>query len=356
MNNEVGSVLVCQHSAHFYAHVSCAPCILHSHYGSPFLMQITTAATKVTVQFLRMLRRRSHLLAMGVALHYLFTTDLLSKPKSTALRSKRIKQEPVPEPLETPKKTPDSAAICLIASNEEYYLDEWLDYHLGIGFQHIYIYDNSNDLGNGWLDRRPRLEGKVTVNYYPGEDKQGAAYQHCGQNYLLGKYRWVGLFDADEYLVLKKHSNVVSFLSEYCKKGSISLSWQLHSWNGRLQYSPEPVTKRFQGMHSVDQHVKTISSVDAVDWSQVPHPHHTFLIEGYRQLDTKGNEIAPKWQNLRFPSDVAVFFHHHCKSHKEYIAKRTRGRATMSGAAHVKSRNELIEKAKNRDGFHNNTR
>lgn len=252
----------------------------------------------------------------------------------------------------------DTAAICIIVSNEEYYLDEWLDYHLGLGFAHIYIYDNTDsfDLGHGWLDRRPRLYGKVTVLSYPGQDKQGSSYQHCGQNYLLGRYRWVGFFDADEYLVLKKHSTIKSFLMEYCETGAISINWQIHSWNGRLQYSPEPVTKRFQGMHAVDQHVKTISSVDAVNWTVTHHPHYTFLKAGFQQVDTNGDEISPKWQNRRFPSDVALFFHHHCKSHKEYIGKRMRGRATMSGEALVKSRNELVEKAKNKVGFHNTTR
>eukprot|EP00804_Cyclotella_cryptica_P004994 CCRYP_021192-RA/>CCRYP_021192-RA protein AED:0.16 eAED:0.16 QI:360/1/1/1/0.66/0.5/4/207/888 len=268
------------------------------------------------------------------------------------------KQEKVVSQISSTKIKKDTAAICIIVSNEEYYLDEWLDYHLGLGFAHIYIYDNTDsfDLGHGWLDRRPRLDSKVTVHFYPGQDKQGSAYQHCGQNYLLGRHRWVGFFDADEYLVLKKHSTITSFLTEYCETGAISISWQLHSWNGRLQYSPEPVTKRFQGMHSVDQHVKTISNVDAVNWTVTHHPHYAFLKAGFQQVDTNGDEISPQWQNLRFPSDVALFFHHHCKSHKEYIGKRMRGRATMSGEALVKSRNELVEKAKNKVGFHNTTR
>lgn len=33
----------------------------------------------------------------------------------------------------------DTAAICTIVTNEEYYLDEWIDYHLGIGFSHFYL-------------------------------------------------------------------------------------------------------------------------------------------------------------------------------------------------------------------------
>lgn len=32
-----------------------------------------------------------------------------------------------------------SAAVCTIVTDEEFYLDEWIDYHVGLGFSHIYI-------------------------------------------------------------------------------------------------------------------------------------------------------------------------------------------------------------------------
>lgn len=36
------------------------------------------------------------------------------------------------------------SAICSIARNENEYLDEWVTYHLNLGFDHIFIYDNNN--------------------------------------------------------------------------------------------------------------------------------------------------------------------------------------------------------------------
>ena len=99
-------------------------CSILSYQGSPFLVKITTAATNIAMY---VLRRRSYILIFGLVLPYLITSSFLSIPS-------------VPNPfvpMEGTKKTPDKAAICLIVSNEEYYLDEWLDYHLGIGFQHM---------------------------------------------------------------------------------------------------------------------------------------------------------------------------------------------------------------------------
>ena len=144
----------------------------------------------------------------------------------------------------------DTAVICSIVKNEEAYLDEWIDYHLGIGFEHIYIYDNTDnyDLGHGWLDRRPRLRQRVTIQSHPGIGQQVHVFQNCVKNHALKHgHRWVGHFDVDEFLVLRSHTSVVPFLSEYCKQGALSLNWHFQTWSNRLQYSPEPVTKRFQG-------------------------------------------------------------------------------------------------------------
>jgi hypothetical protein len=216
------------------------------------------------------------------------------------------------------KTTNDTAAICVIASEEEIYIDEWLDYHLSIGFHHIYVYDNSdgNDLDHGWLSRRPRLANKVTIHYLPGEGMQMPAYQHCLENHMrLEGYRWVAFMDVDEFLVLKKHTNVVDFLLEYAKQGSISLNWELYGWDGRLQFSPKPVTKRFRGISSdgANAHVKIISNVDAILPGQPTNPHYVLLIDGQQQLDTDGDIVADKWKNDRRPTDVAVINHYHTK-------------------------------------------
>ena len=36
-----------------------------------------------------------------------------------------------------------SAVLCVIVLNERPYIDEWINYHLGLGFSKIVVYDNS---------------------------------------------------------------------------------------------------------------------------------------------------------------------------------------------------------------------
>ena len=36
-------------------------------------------------------------------------------------------------------------SICLLTKDENKYLKEWVQYHLSIGIDHFYIYDNNSD-------------------------------------------------------------------------------------------------------------------------------------------------------------------------------------------------------------------
>lgn len=38
-------------------------------------------------------------------------------------------------------------AILSLAKNENWYINDWVDYHVGLGFDRIFIYDN-NDIEN----------------------------------------------------------------------------------------------------------------------------------------------------------------------------------------------------------------
>ena len=35
-------------------------------------------------------------------------------------------------------------AICAIAKNENNYINDWVNWHINIGFDHIYLYDNND--------------------------------------------------------------------------------------------------------------------------------------------------------------------------------------------------------------------
>ena len=67
--------------------------------------------------------------------------------------------------------------ICCIAKKETNYIEEWIRYHLKLGFSKIYIFDNSDDfelrdfLSNSKIDF-----SKIMLIHFPGKGKQLMTY------------------------------------------------------------------------------------------------------------------------------------------------------------------------------------
>ena len=86
--------------------------------------------------------------------------------------------------------------IIAIAKNENLYLREWFDWHLGLGFDHIIIGLNDDEFKP--LITNPR----VTYKDYSGIDKlQTLAYTEMYQEYR-DQFDWLLFIDIDEFVML----------------------------------------------------------------------------------------------------------------------------------------------------------
>lgn len=101
-------------------------------------------------------------------------------------------------------------AIIAIAKNENLYLREWIDWHLGLGFDNIMIGPNDDEF-------KPLITNpKVIYEDYSGVEKvQSLAYTE-----LYIKYRkdfdWLLFIDIDEFVMLDEHyASVAEFLEGF---------------------------------------------------------------------------------------------------------------------------------------------
>lgn len=214
-----------------------------------------------------------------------------------------------------------SAVVCAIVIYEDLYLDEWIRYNLFLGFDHIYLYDNSPQFSlKDWDAKYP---GKLTVYHYPGSCLQIPAY-----NKFLNEHKqhtWCAVLDADEFIVLKKHKTIKELLEEYCKSGALGLNWYLFGSSGHQHYIDEPVRKRFthRAAH-INQHVKTLGHIPSMSKMVIHHPVLNPNMGTFH--DTNGKTINGPY-NPNGPSDVAVIHHYFTKSKDEFMKKIERGMA-----------------------------
>lgn len=145
------------------------------------------------------------------------------------------------------------SSICAIVKDAEPYLDEWVDYHFGLGFHTIYLIDNSekHELLQ-WQNKRRAKGYSVRVLPKPGTHRQMYGYHMCASEFKQ-EHTYMAFFDVDEFLVLKNHSTIDDFLVQHLPKGALSISWYIFGSGNTTMYSPLPVTKRFMYRDGVDE-------------------------------------------------------------------------------------------------------
>jgi len=212
-----------------------------------------------------------------------------------------------------------TALVC-IAKNEENYIEEWLIYHQKLGFDQIFIYQNN------W---RTKVKlANVTKIEFDGDQKQLESYNHFLKTYGCN-YDWAAFFDVDEFLVLKKHSNINDFIADYADHDGIGINWVYFGDNGLLEPTDEySLLKRFTMRQKVaNDHVKSIVKIKACNKMFVHHPD-------YEIVDTDFKKFYGTFNGKRL-DNVAQINHYFCKTKKEFLEKIERGRADTNCAREI---------------------
>ena len=97
--------------------------------------------------------------------------------------------------------------ICAIAKNENSYINDWVNYHLALGFDKIYLFDNNNSetpyVGD-FIDQKDKVE-VINVRDKHEKDFQNKCYNDF---YTSHSFDWCAFIDIDEYIVLDKWNNI----------------------------------------------------------------------------------------------------------------------------------------------------
>ena len=154
----------------------------------------------------------------------------------------------------------NTSCILTVIKNEHQYLDEWIEYHLGIGVKHIFIledadsdshkeicdkYGDSVSLGSviDVLYEAQRKEAKDVkeLNKYSVQN----LYFRSGLKYLQSNYSdtydWCFIIDNDEFITLENDNDKLEdVLSLYNDYDAFVMSWKYYGANG---YVDKPLNK-----------------------------------------------------------------------------------------------------------------
>jgi len=221
-------------------------------------------------------------------------------------------------------------SICLIIRDENEYLQEWLEWHIGQGVQHFYIYDHGSKspvkdfvhaLGAAIAD-------KVTVIDWSGlhDNAQPQAYNDCLKRF--GKdNRWLGFIDSDEFVRVKSGQALPVFLQNYKDYAGLFIVWIMYGANGQLKKVNAPLRQRFPSPAIVSTWSDKMGKV-FVQPSRMRemYIHNGYPKEGCCVVGEAGDTVfeAEYWKE-NATTDLIAIDHYYTKSYEEWLEKLRRG-------------------------------
>jgi predicted O-methyltransferase YrrM len=228
--------------------------------------------------------------------------------------------------------------IVCIAKFEQDYIEEFVRYHLHLGFDKIYLYDNEDVPTYGQILRK--FGDYVVVTHLPGKSYQTPPQYHAITHFVMNHMYSTDLthvchIDIDEFIVLKKHNNIKEFIKEYIYDGEnnvmcggICMNWRFFGSSNKTENTREPNTQRFTKCEEKGNfHVKTMFHKKF--YGSMPNVHYIFVNNEKYPLRTVTGKIMNSPFNEDIDLSVVQVNHYKSKTLEEFKHIRTRGRADL---------------------------
>lgn len=233
-------------------------------------------------------------------------------------------------------------AICCIAKCENNYLKEWAEYHLALGFSHIYVYDNNNVDGERIEPLFEKCDSVSVLDCRGKKAYQNIAYTSFYKQYGH-QYDWIAFIDIDEFITFSEESGLHSideFLGRFDSRVEIvHLNWMCYGDNDIVElddnYSvldrfkmPLDYDKKVQYDFPENNHVKSVIR-GGIDIGDTMITIHSPKDRGYFIVDANGNPCKNEYFK---PYDFSVAYIRHfvTKTIYEWLLKITKGNATAN--------------------------
>lgn len=252
-------------------------------------------------------------------------------------------------------------SLCLIFKDESVYLKEWIEYHLLIGCDHFYLYNNNSSDNYREVIKPYLKKGYITLINWPYEKKQIEAYIDCFNNFK-NETKWIGFIDADEFIVPNHYDCIGDFFDKYYKYGSIFINWKCFGSNGIKsrnlkglvieEFTQSHLEYSSNGKCFVNTGYKIHSDMDKYRLI-----HHKCYVEDNRgkvipPIDVFGNYMFYPYQKVKttdFPIQINHYIH---KSFDEYIERMNKsdvffGMSYRNLELYYKNEKTMVETEKN---------
>ncbi|MBD8684811.1 glycosyltransferase family 2 protein [Pseudomonas sp. CFBP 13719] len=218
--------------------------------------------------------------------------------------------------------------IVAIAKDEGPYLLEWASYHIALGFDRIFLYDNdSSDHPESIL--APLLDHVEVISWptQEGISPQLTAYNNPNIK-LRDSYDFAAFIDIDEFITLRHLDNIKDYLETLPETVSaVAINQKIFGSSHLDQYIDTPVTSRFTKCADYDhpEHLWYKSIYRLKNVRQINNCHKGDLLQGDytdANFSTENVDLDAPGQTKINASEKIHINHYILKSREEFETKK----------------------------------
>lgn len=211
------------------------------------------------------------------------------------------------------------AAVC---RDETPYLQEWVEYHLLVGVEHFFIYDNDSVVPVEQTLGEYIRTGYVTVVPLPGPfstGRQVTTYTNALRSFGQTS-KWMAFIDIDEFILPKTTFTIPEQLVQFEQTNGLEVFWALFGSNGHDLQTRDFVIERFLTRASADNSpFYNYKSIIRPERATENHLVHAFNYKDNRKAVC---ETGKPRSGLTIHTNKIAINHYWCKSYEEFVKKR----------------------------------
>jgi hypothetical protein len=223
----------------------------------------------------------------------------------------------------TPNSSRHYLSVSTSYKQDPWNLIEWLEYHIIVGVNHFYIYNNDHNARFSNHILKPYVEeGYVTVvksaNLFRG-NRQAAAHNHA-LNLARTKTIWLAMLDIDEFIYPLVDDKIM--LAKYDLYGQVMLNYACFGSSGHIirpNLQTQAYLRRAKDGWEWNELCKAIGQVQKVQ--SVKHHHHFVTGKG-KTVDEDGKVCG--WVK-KYKGKYLRINHYMARSIEDYKVKMSRG-------------------------------
>jgi hypothetical protein len=221
--------------------------------------------------------------------------------------------------------------MVLIVRNEASYLEEWLCYHLALGADHVFLYDNGSTDETATILEPYINHGLLTLLEWPLPGGQADAYNHA-LRFFGPSVDWLAFIDVDEFLVPLVDDDLPSLLERFDDAADIRVPRREFGFSGHRSRPDGLVIEAYTGIADVfgrdpalGPRVKTVARSQAMAAIGI---HTSTVADVPASGGDAGGPAFPMRSVRKAIEGLAQLNHYYTRSFEEFEAKRFRGSAT----------------------------